>query len=262
MPLARYNTSMTTPDLIACDALLGEPRIPIEGVEPSVEDLRREMTRLRLSAAVVRHRACVESGPYNGNNCLMEEIAGCDNLFPAWVLTPDGREPDFDIGGLVNTMLRAGVKVAWMDPGAHLFSPLPWCAGPLYEALQAARIPLLIDYDRISADALHDVLTAFPGLRVILLRVPRLGRNRLLYPLLAQHPELFLCFSPSFAVHEGFGDLCDRFGPHRWVFGTGYPEAEGGAGIAGLMYAGLPDEAVTAIASGTILRLLAEVRDA
>lgn len=251
---------MITPELIACDAVIGEPRVPIDGVEPGVDDLRREMARLHLAAAVVRHRACVESGPYTGNQRLLEEIDGQDGLLPAWVLTPDGCEPDFDVAGLVSRMMARGVRVAWMDPQAHAFSPLPWCAGPLYDALQAARVPLLVEYDRISADQLHEVLAAFPDLRVILLKAPRLGRNRLLYPLLAQHPELYLCFSPSFAVHEGFADLCARFGPHRWVFGTGYPEAEGGAGIAGLLYAGLPDDAVTAVAGGNIRRLLAEVR--
>ena len=247
--------------LIACDPIIGLPRAPIEGVNPSVEDLRREMGRLRIDGAVVRHRLCVENGPYHGNGVLLEAIGEYPELLPAWALTPDGREPEFDVTATVQAMLAVGVKVVWMDPQAHGFSPLPWCAGPLYDVLQAARAPLLVEYDRVTPDQLHEICAAFPGLRIILLKAPRLGRNRMLYPLLAQHLELYLCFSPAFTVHEGYADLCTRFGPHRWVFGTGYPEAEGGAGVAGLLYAGLSEEAVQAVAGGTITRLLAEVRD-
>ena len=255
--------------LIACDPIIGLPRVPIEGLEPTVEDLRREMARLRIDKAIVRHRLCIENGPYHGNGVLLEEIAGHDELLPAWALTPDGDEPEFDIRATVRRMLAAGVggklaagvKVAWMDPRAHDFSPLPWCAGPLYDALRAARVPLLLEYDQVTPDQLHEICAAFPELRIILLKAPRLGRNRQLYPLLALHPEIYLCFCPVFSVHEGFIDLCAHFGSHRWVFGSGYPEAEGGSGVAGLMYAGLSDEAVRAVASGNITRLLSEVRD-
>lgn len=246
---------------IACDPIIGLPRVPIAGVNPTVEDLRGEMGRLRIEGAVVRHRACVENGPYHGNGVLLEEIGGSPELLPAWALTPDGCEPAFDIAATVQRMLAVGVKVAWMDPQAHAFSPLPWCAGAMYDVLQAARVPLLVEYDRVTPDQLHEICAAFPGLRIMLLKAPRLGRNRMLYPLLALHPELYLCFSPAFSVHEGYADLCARFGPDRWTFGTGYPEAEGGAGLAGLLYAGLSDEAVQAVAGGTITRLLAEVRD-
>ncbi|HEY3340958.1 MAG TPA: hypothetical protein VGK81_03030, partial [Anaerolineae bacterium] len=96
-------------------------------------------------------------------------------------------------------------------------------------------------------------------LRLVLLNVPRMGRNRLIYPLLEQHLNLTLCFSTSLSVHEGFADLYQRFGSGRWVFGLGYPNAEGGSAITGLLYAGLPEQALHAVAHENIERLLAEV---
>jgi uncharacterized protein len=247
--------------IITCDPIIGLPRVPMPGLKPTVADLLGEMSRLQLQAAIVRHRSCIDNAPNFGNHSLMEDIASAPELIPAWVLTPDGCEPEFNIRRTVQTMLAQGVKVAWMYPKEHLFSVQPWCCGPLYEALQAVRVPLLVDFDQLTADDLHTVCAAFPQLRIILLNLPRLGRNRMIYPMLEQHPQLYICFGPSLSVHEGFADLCRRFGFARWVFGSGYPNAEGGSALTGLLYAGLPEPAVQAIAHENIERLLSDVRN-
>jgi len=246
--------------LIACDPLIGRPRVPAPGIESSLDDFLGEMQRLQLSAAVVRHRVCTDISPIHGNRVLMQELAGREGLFPAWGLTPDGQTPDFDIEATVRAMLGSGVKVAWIDPTAHEFSPQPWCSGAMYDILQQARVPLLADYSVLGPDAVHTISKEFPQLRLALLGVPRVGRNRMVYPLLRMHPNLHVCFTPTFSVFDGHRDLCDTFGPDRWLLGTGYPNAEGGSGITGLMYSGLQGEAVEAIAYGNIERLLAEVR--
>jgi predicted TIM-barrel fold metal-dependent hydrolase len=189
----------------------------------------------------------------------MAETAGRPHLIPAWFVTPDGREPRWNPQVLVAEMLVAGVRLAWLDPEAEMLSLQPWCAGPLYAALQDHRIPLLLPYPKVKADDLHLILAAYPQLPVVLINVLRLGRNRLLEPLLALHPQLYLCFGPSFSVHGYFRDLCNRYGPYRWVWGAGYPEFEGGAGVAGLTYAGLNAEELSRVAHGNMERLLAEV---
>ena len=246
--------------LIACDPIVGLPRVPLEDIRPTADDLLCEMERLHLGAAIVRHRACIDNAPYFGNRCLLEDVAGRTALLPTWVLTPDGCEPDFDIRRTVRDMLYQGVRIAWIYPKEHLFSIRPWCSGPLYEVLQAARVPLLVESDQLTADDIHEICLAFPRLRLVLLNVPRLGRNRLIYPLLEQHPNLCLCLGPLLSVHEGFVDLFHHFGAERFVFGTGYPTSEGGAAITGLLYAGLPEHALRAIAHENIERWLSEVR--
>jgi uncharacterized protein len=190
----------------------------------------------------------------------MDDLRGEERLLPTWYVTPDGLEPDYDPAKMVDDMLKADVRVCWADPVAEGFSPLPWCSGPLYELLQQRQVPLLLSYDAIKPDDLDTVLTAFPRLRVILLNVPRTGRHRIAYALLRCHPSLMLCLSHTYSAHRGFEDLYKVFGQERWVFGMGYPEAEGGAAITGLSYADLPVEAKEAIAHKNIERLLAEVR--
>ncbi len=246
--------------LIACDPIIGLPRVPFEDYRPDRADLLAEMARLGVTAALVRHRGAYEAGPANGNRALWEEVQGHEQLWPVPFVTPDGEGPAFDPAITIAQMRAAGAKVCWTDPRAEEFSLLPWCSGPLYEVLQARRMPLLLEYDKTSADELFVILESFPALRLILLNVPRLGRNRLVYPLLQRFPNLMLCLSHTYSVHEGFEDLVRVFGPYRWVFGLGYPQAEGGAAIAGLTYARLSTEAQEAIGYGNIERLLEEVQ--
>lgn len=246
--------------LIACDPIMGLPRVPAANYRPDRTDLLSEMARLGIERAIVRHQATLEGGPMAGNRMILEEIEDCEQLLATWFVTPDGLEPDFDPAKTVEAMIRAGIRVCWTDPEAETFSLLPWCTGPLYEVLQTRQVPLLLDYNKVKADDLDVILSDFPRLRLILLNVPRFGRNRMVYPLLERHASLWLCLSHSYSVHEGFEDLCQRFGHERWVFGMGYPEAEGGAALAGLRYANLADEAKEAIAHGNIKRLLAEVK--
>ena len=245
--------------LIACDAFVGAPAVPPPDYLPEVADLEAEMMRLHISAAVVRHRACLQVSAHLGNDVLMDETAGRPQLWPAWFVTPDGREPQFDPAFTLGQMLAAGARFAWTDPATEGYSLQPWCSARLYAALCDRRVPLLLEYAGINLPDLHEAMTAFPALRVVLLQVPRVGRNRLVEPLLETHPELHLCFAPAFSVHCYWPDLCLRFGPHRWLWGTHYPDAEGGAAVTGLMYAGLSPEALAAVAHGNIERLMAEV---
>lgn len=246
--------------LIACDALVGLPRQPHPWVHSDVADLRRELARLEISAAIVRHRQCLENFPYWGNAALARELAGQASLIPAVCLTPDGAPEAHSLETTLAAAFAAGMRVAWISPKEHMFSPQPWCSGRLYAACAAARLPLLLEYPQVTADELDGILTAYPQLRLVLLRVPRLGRHRLLYALLERHPNLHLCLSCTYSVHEGLPELVTRFGPDRFVWGSAYPEAEGGASVTLLTYANLPDAARAAIAHGNIERLLAEVR--
>lgn len=246
--------------LIACDALVGVSRKPHPWLHPDVADLQRELTRLDIATAIVRHRQCLENFPYWGNDVLMREIAGQSNLIPAVCLTPDGEPVVHSLAQTFAMALRAGMRVAWISPKEHMFSPLPWCSGRLYTACSEARLPLLLEYPQVTPDELDQILTAHPDLRLILLRVPRLGRHRILYALLERHPNLHLCLSSTYSVHEGLPELVANFGFTRFVWGSAYPEAEGGASVAILTYANIPDKARRAIAHGNIERLLAEVK--
>ncbi len=246
--------------LIACDVLVGLPRKPYPLFRPDAADLDRELDRLEIAAAVVRHRQCVENSPHWGNQVLAREAAGRAKWIPAVCLTPDGEPDDHSLEATLARAFAQDLRIAWFSPREHMFSPRPWCSGKLYGACSDARLPLLVDYRSITLDDIEEILTAYPQLRLIVTQVPRYGRHRSLYALLARHPNLHLCLSSAYSVHEGIPDLVDTFGHARFVWGTSYPEAEGGASVALLTYAPISEAARAAIAHGNIERLLAEVK--
>ena len=244
------------------DCLLGLPTVPLPGVTPDISDLLAEMERLGIGRALVRHRLCLEADHKYGNAALMEEVAGHDHLIPAWYVTPDGLEGDFDPVKVVELMRARRVRAAWTSLGDRdaFFLLDPWCAGELLSALEKYRMPLLVRYEEVPPNTLKTVLTEFPDLPIVLLEVPRLGRNPILYPLMEQHQNLVPCVSARYGVHLGLEDLCSRFGHDRIVFGSSYPTCEGGASIAALTYADLSDDVKEAIAGLNLERILAEVK--
>jgi len=246
--------------LIACDVLVGLPRKPFPLFRPDAADLDRELDRLEISAAIVRHRQCVENFPHWGNQVLAREAAGRPKWIPAICLTPDGMPDDYSLSAMLARAFANGMRIAWMSPRDHYYSPLPWCSGPMYAACLDAKLPLLVDYRGVTLDEIDQILTAYPQLRLVVTQVPRFGRHRSLYALLERHPSLHLCLSSAYSVHEGIPDLVENFGHARFVWGTSYPESEGGASVALLTYSPISDEARAAIAHKNIERLLAEVQ--
>ncbi len=243
-----------------CDVLIGTPKAPIPNVQPGLDDLLAEMERLGIRRALVRHVACDEVGPETGNRLLSEEVRAHEQLLPVWMLTPDTCPDLGSPQALIEHMVAKSVAAAWIKPTGQEFVLEPWCCGPLLAALQERRVPLMILWDDATPRQLHEVMAAFPELPVILLRAPRRGRNRILYPLLEQHANLHCAVTPSYSVYRGIEDLCDNFGSHRFLFGTGYPHVEGGAALCMLTYAEISEADRLAIASENLERLLAEVR--
>lgn len=245
--------------LIACDVLVGLPRKPLPRINPTIDDLVSEMQRLDVAAALVRHRQCVENAPDWGNKVVARETAGHPGLLPVWALTPDGAEGDGSIERTVSRALGSGVRVGWISPRSHFFSVRPWCSAPLYHACSAVRLPLLLDYAQVTVDEIDEVMSAFPALRLILMNVPRYGRSRDLYRLFELHPALHLCINSSYSVHEGIVELIRNFGVGRLLWGSGYPEREGGASVTLLSYAAIGEADRAAIGHGNVERLLREV---
>jgi hypothetical protein len=227
-----------------------------------VDDLLSEMRRLGIERALVRHRVCLEASHEIGNALLMNEITGHDVLFPVWYVRLDGLEGELGPSQVVEQLLELGVRAAWTTLGGRDVPFLldPWCSGKILSALERHRVPLLLSYGDVLPNTLREVLTTFPGLTIVLLEVPRLGRNPILYPLMEQHPNLVLCVSALYGVHLGLEDLCKHFGDDRIVFGSTYPKCEGGASVAALTYAELPSETKEAIAGRNLERILKGVR--
>ena len=71
--------------LIACDPIIGLPRVPSEGYRPDRADLISEMKRLGIESAIVRHQAAHECGPVAGQPGDTRGTAELRSAYPCLV---------------------------------------------------------------------------------------------------------------------------------------------------------------------------------
>jgi hypothetical protein len=228
--------------------------------ELSAESLRKQMLRYGIQDALVYHILAREYQPAAGNEQLIRELDGCQDLHPCWVVLPHhtGEFPSPDV--LLQRMSQNHVRSVRLFPsqGDHYYSLEDWNCGDLFTALEQARVPTLIDFDQTDWSTIHHVGTRYPRLPLIVLRCHyRVDRN--LYPLLEQCPELRI----EISWYEQFRAVevtARRFGAERLLFGSAMPEREAGGIIAGIEEANLSESEKRLIAGDNMRRLLAEVR--
>lgn len=232
-----------------------------DGSAPTAEQVLAEMDRLQIDQALVMSAWAGVISPEYANAQLFEDLGAHDRLLPVAEVLPEGGERFLDRQtDLVAWLIGQGAVAGVVHCRQNDFVLAPWCAGALLEAMEAARLPLMVVYGDAAHDHLVEVLRNFPRLPVVLHEVPRVGYNRIAYPLLKAFPQLHMVCDPPHFVHLGLEYLVGQIGFEQLLFGTRFPVSEGGSAIAGVMYADISDEAKTAIAGGNMMRLMAEVR--
>ena len=176
-------------------------------------------------------------------------------MLPVWVLLP-GAIGDFLSGEPLRVALEDhAIRLVRMypHPTQHNFSMADWCSGSLFSLLEELQIPLLLDAGQLSWDELKTALENHSRLNVILSGL-NYRMERFLYPLLQEHPNLYLETSglKGFLSIEA---ICEQFGASRLVFGSGCPVYDCGASIAIVELADVSDTEKQAIAMGNLIRL-------
>jgi len=244
--------------LFDCNANIGlRMSAPLE--EPTtVGELLEEMDRLEIDAALVSHYSGFESEPLLGNARLDEEVGGHPRLQRAWTVLPDTGGDMPPASDFIGQLVLSGARAARLYPQKNEWCLDEWCAGALLRALEERKVPTMIPQDQTNLRDLHGVLGRHPALPIILSRASY-RQNRMLFPLLEQHSNLYIDLSPTYVVHHGIEALCSRNHAEQLLFGTGYSRCEPGASITHIMYADISEEQRELIAHGNLERLIAGV---
>ena len=224
----------------------------------TVEGLLAEMERLGIQRALVSHTLARTYDPVQGNQILMDEIAGHETLLPCWTLLPPACGEMGSLDELMAEMAQAGVRAVRLYPQEHTYSLAEWQCGGLFEALAERRYVLLLDLAQGSWGDIERICRTYPHLAVI---VTWVGYRQLrpLFALLQRCGNLY-CDLSNLSTYLGVEEILDRFGSERLIFGTGLPTADPGGPIARLFYTEAPPEALEAIAHGNLDRLLDRVQ--
>jgi uncharacterized protein len=242
-----------------CNASVGRAGYPILLDVQDAAALEREMEIAGIEEALVYHVTAREGHPPLGNALLEKEIAGHANLYPVWVLLPHhtGEMPHPD--DLLGQMRQKNVKAVRLYPGRahHGFTLADWCAGPLLDVLDAARLPLLLDIEAVSWEEIFGLLHKYQRLPVVVSNCSY-RHNRYLYPLWERFDNLYV-ETCRFLGAGTIEDVVRRFGPGRLLFGSNMPVYTGTAIVARITYADISREDKEAIASGNLKRLIEEL---
>jgi predicted TIM-barrel fold metal-dependent hydrolase len=179
-----------------------------------------------------------------GNERLLRQIAGQDRLHPVWVLEPPARPDPAGAKAMVDEMLSAGVRAARLMMG-HV-PPLHWIWRDLCEALEARRVPCLLDFapvrkpstqstpDALLLDRLLAICLAHPALPMILSHHSGgLGLSSATMPLLHRAANVLIDIT---AVVDYWRDVSRDLGPQRVVFATGMPFYDPSTFIGNVQY--------------------------
>jgi hypothetical protein len=250
-----------------CNVCLGlpfAPSVPPEAYTEKAEDLLDRMAFFGITRALVRHISMEEESPLVGNQLVIEEIASFDALEPSWaILPPQTGElgtPDEFVAG----MKASGVRALWAFPSKHAYLLNGTTFGELFEIMIRRRIPLFV-----SAKERSDGLEGFAMIEALLRDFPKLvvvatdhgcwGEDRLFRPLVERYEHFYIDTS-RYELAGGIRDFCDRYGPDRMLFGTGFPEIPMGGAFLTLLHAEISDQAKAALFGGNLQHLLREVR--
>jgi predicted TIM-barrel fold metal-dependent hydrolase len=226
----------------------------------SAEHLLDDMAHTGIDASLVWHWIAREYAPTHGNEILMEETAGSDRLLPCWVLLPHHTGEMAPGPEVVAAMQARGVRAAKMFPKTHGYRFDEEVCGPLFGALEDARIPLLIDVghygfdQQVTLGEVSRVCAQHPGLPVLLQKT-RWEDTRDAVALLDRHPNTYIEFS-SFQIHYGLEFLADKIGAERLLLGTEWPFKSPGAARSFVDYCELAEADKDLVAGGNLARLL------
>jgi hypothetical protein len=219
-------------------------------------ELLAEMDHCGIDQALAKHAGQRFGSPSTYNDQVVAELADEPRLEAVWSLLPAQTGEQAPPERLLSQMTKAGVRCLWAFPEEHRYEldALTW--GELCEALMEKRVPL---FAKVQALAIRDLLKDFPDLIVVAVNQGPHSLERHLRPLLDAFPNLHL--ETSLYMVEGLiEEFCERYGPARLLYGSGFPDNCHGASRLRLAQADLSTEARELIAAGNLERLLGEVR--
>lgn len=230
----------------------------------TTEDLLDQMEHFGIAEALVTHSMSRELHPIDGNDAILKETRGRDNLHPCWAVLPPASKELPPPAEYVSLMIAGGVRAARVFSAAYMLPLSEWCMGEVLDELGAHRVPTFLDpdeeldtwkSDEFDWDAIDSLCREHPRLPVILSEARIRSSNRLIYQLLAKHPNLHIELSGYWAYH-GIEFITREFGADRLIFGTRMPVRDPACAIGQLIYSDISDEDKRLIAGDNMRNLM------
>lgn len=222
-------------------------------------ELLREAGRVGICGGLVRHVASDIVSVIHGNARLTEDLRAIPtSYYGVWAITPSaaGDVPPPDV--LPEAMKKNRIGALYLNPIEHRFSPAPSVMGNYYAMAEERRIPLFLATDYIDQEDILRILEAFPKLTAIVSVCSCHPTMRQMYPILEKFENVSLDLAFQWD-DQGIEDITRRYGAHRMVYGSCFPELYMGGMLIMVRCADISDEDKRAVLGGNFCRLMEEI---
>ena len=237
---------------------VGPYRTRQPGTPYEFDDLVAEHERLGIGGRICLHAEARDGVPDEGNFALTRLTILRQDTGLIWTALPPRRFAGTPIERWLGDAQAAGVAMVALFPETHGHHLAPWANRELYSALEASRLPLVLDVRQAPYAQVHEIAVAHPRLRIILWNAFYMD-ERMQVPLLDACPNVHVGIATVFIPTWGIEQFTARYGPGRLIFGSNWPAQSPGPLLTYVRYAAIPEDAKQAILGETVRRLAAEV---
>ena len=240
-----------------CNVCFGAAMRPALKQKETAEELLEEMDFCQIDEALVFHAASRDDFPGTGNRLASEATAKHERLHACWaILPPQTEELAATTEEFFADMRKHGVWALRAFPTEHRYQLNDTTFHDLFDGMEAAHVPLLVPGDWPMVERL---LRDRPNLTVIATQPSSHGQDRMFRPLIERFPNFYVDTTQS-ECDGGIAAFCNKYGPRRLLYGSGFPEHPMGAGMLAILHADISDRERELIAAGNLTRLMKEVR--
>jgi len=245
---------MFNPDtmVLDCNAALGR-RYNERVAADTREDLLRAMSEAGISRAVVYNPYSEVWGTMEGNELLLEEIAGNTCLLPQFVV--DFATDDFE--EVSRRVRQAGIRSLRVFPKTHRYPFVHWIADPWLDWMAREGLALWIRMGykfEVEARDLYETATRHPDVPIVLAG-SHYSNYSIVWPILKAVKNLVFDLS-RFDIPNGVERLIRHIGVGRLLYGSDYPQVDPEPYLYFLHRCGLRPDELRAICHDNLCRLL------
>ena len=216
----------------------------------TLEGLITTMDRAGVDKALAYSPHAIDFATVEGNELLMQQIAGEPRVVPQFV----GNPTYDDMDAFASQLHELAVRSVRMAPATHRYPFTDWVVGDWLEWLASENLPLWLDSKEFDPTQVHDTLKNHPDTPVVFSEV-HYTQAAWSVPLLKSLPNTYIEIS-RFVVPDGYQKLIDKVGIDKVIFGSRFPDSSMAPPLYALHRMNLSDEDLQAVCSGNLERLL------
>lgn len=238
--------------VVDCNAALGR-RHNQRVTYDTRDDLLRVMSEAAISKAVVYNPYCIQFGTVEGNQFLLDEIAGHESLIPQFVVNLS-TDKITEVEPLVR---QAGVRSLRVFPITHHYPLVHWIADSWFEWMAQEKMALWIPMGlrpEVDVRDLYETARRHPKVPIVLAGT-HYSTYGVVWPLAKALGHISVDVS-RFDLLDGVNRLVQHIGSRRLLFGSDFPDVDPKPYLHYLHRCGLSTCDLEAICGGNLQRLI------